>query len=525
MTALVDLYNRDHAALVAWVVREYGLVCNSTAFLSSGMSYNVHALRREAIAQRVRLYRDDWEVDFDRMIDLIFETDTVKSQRKKLYEVACEQNVSRRIVDEVASLYDRPALRVLRQRNDAFRELAIDIELDEVMQEAHRLTFLCNETLLWLCEPLEPGAAERLHVLTSDLFDAIPHPKDKLVAAGFRIDMAPIGMVEMADSYNLPHHELWDDTFRYLISADGRMVDEYGQPVNQPIEHGLGTIPGILLHRRKPVDRLLDARQGSDIVSAHLGVGLLEAMIMRLAKSQGERQPVLRGNLANVAAGQPMDGERPIVLPPEVVAEILDTRTEPDHYITAKKDKITAVAQTYGMSYEQYTRSDTSDTGSGKAYQVRREKLTELRGEQRRRALLHERMVARLLGFDPTGLRVDFQEQAIPQDAAEKVALLRDKMRYGLDSPVAFVMRENPDFSREEAIAWIQANLRDFALVILLVRALNAPADGSADNPGQSAQDNGAMGGPNDSSGQPAGYLASGDTTQIDPETGMATAA
>jgi hypothetical protein len=28
---------------------------------------------------------------------------------------------------------------------------------------------------------------------------------------------------------------------------------------------------------------------------------LLEVMIMRLAKSQGERQPILQGNLANVA--------------------------------------------------------------------------------------------------------------------------------------------------------------------------------------------------------------------------------
>src|SRR2546430_13195986 len=39
-------------------------------------------------------------------------------------------------------------------------------------------------------------------------------------------------------------------------------------------------------------------------------------------------QPVLQGNLANVAAQQPMNGESPIVLPPEVVASVLATKTD-----------------------------------------------------------------------------------------------------------------------------------------------------------------------------------------------------
>src|SRR5258708_14755125 len=107
-----------------------------------------------------------------------------------------------------------------------------------------------------------------------------------------------------------------------------------------PQEHGFTRIPGVLLHRREPDDCLLDSRFGRDITVAHDGVVLLEIMIMRLSKSQGERQPVLKGNLANVAKNQPMNGEDPVALPPGVEAEMLDMQTDPDHYILAKKDKL-----------------------------------------------------------------------------------------------------------------------------------------------------------------------------------------
>lgn len=488
MTALVKLYNLDPAALVAWICKTYGI--------GNAQSYaNPHRLRRETIAQRVRLYRDDGRVDFERLIDLVFETDKVRWQRRKMIDIAIEMNVSRRITDEVASLYDRPAVRTLPAYDTEYRAACGELELDEVMQEGQRLTFLCNETLLWRCAPIEPGMPPRLHVVTPDVFDAIPHPSDRLEVAGYLLDMEPMTAYAGDLKTRLPHWEVWDDTFRYLISGDGQLVDDNGNVTQMPIEHNQGAIPGVLMHRRKPIDRILDARHGRDITSAHLGVGLLEVMIMRLAKSQGERQPILKGNLANIAAGQSADGETPLVLPPEVVAEILDTKTDPDHYLASKKDKITSVALTYGMSYDQFMLQEGGDAASGKVYQMRREKLTELRNEQRRRAMLHERQVCRLLGFDATGLRIDYQEMALPQDAAEELALLRDKMKLGLDSPIAYLQRKDPDLERPEAVRKLLSNLRDYAALIMAVRALNMPAGADASNPGQTPQQNGAQGG------------------------------
>jgi hypothetical protein len=487
MTALIEIYGTDHLAVVHWICQEYGIGVSST----TSQFMNPHRMRRESIAKRVKLYRDDVHGPASEVVDKIYKTPKMREIMRDYICVAAGQNVSRRIVNEVASLYDRPALRTLTSRNEEFHAEEKRLQLHFVQQEAHRLTNLCNETLLWQFRGVDGKTAIR--IITPDLFDAIPDPRDGLVPAAYVLDSAPISM--LVDKGHLPHWEVWDDTYVYRINQRGRLVNAQGDIVVEPEAHGLGRIPGVLLHRRQPTTCILDASYGEDIKSTHLAVVLLDMMIMRLSKAQGENQPILRGNLAGMAQGQVMSGEEPIVLPPEVIAEMLNMKTDPDHYLAVKRDKITSVAQTYGMSYEQFTNSESGETASGKAYQVRREKLTELRMEQRGRAVIHEIEVIELMGFDATSASIDFQEQAIPSDAVEEMDLLDKRMRKGLDSPVSYVMRKDPDKTRDQAKQFILDNLSDFAMLILAVRALNIPANADAANPGASPEQNGAMGG------------------------------
>lgn len=490
MTALIEQYKTDHASLVRWVGEKFGIGMKGTAFW-----FNPHRRRRETMATRLRLYRGQAREDLIRVIDLVYENAEYKQTLANFVPIALEQNVSQRIVHEVASLYDRPALRTLANlaENKRFHEEESRLSLHETFHNAEHLLFLLNELMWWQYSGVDDKTAHRL--ITPDQFDAVPHAKDKLVMGGFLLDTEPATVLTGEHKTQLPHYELWDDTYRYLISGQGFMVDENGQMTDRPIEHGLGRIPGILLHARQPVDELMDEHTGSDITSAHLGCALLEVMVMRLSKAQGERQPVLTGNLANMVKGQALNGERPLVLPPEVVATMLEMKTDPDHYLAVKRDKLASVANSYGMSYDQLVYQETSDTSSGKAYIVRREKLTEIRREKRRRWAKNELQVTALMGFEPVGETIDYQEIEVPAEASEKVALLKEKMPLGLDSPVTFVMREDPDLSRDQAIAKIEQNLRDYAVLIMLVRALNMPAEGGADNPGQSPQQNGSMAG------------------------------
>jgi hypothetical protein len=486
VTALTRVYGADHAQLVRWVVKTYGIGMSSGGMDLSGQPTNKHRLRRAAMAQRIRLYRDDADQDFAATIDAVFKNESVREQRKALISVASEQNVTRRIIDEVYSLYDKPAVRALAKKDVEFHLEEKRLHLHELTQEYHRLLGLCNEVLIWQFDGVD--GKSKLRIVTPDCFDAIPYKNDATALCGVLLEACPANAQELVDPSVLPHWELWDDEFVYLISKRGDIVDENGKP-SVPRAHGMDRIPGALLHRREPVDRLLEGRQGRDIVSGHLGCGLLNVMIMRLSKAQGERQPVLQGNLANVAAGQKMDGEAPIILPPEVLASMLDTKTDPDHYLAVKKDKVGGLAQTWGMSYEQVTNAAIDQ--SGEAFMARRQKLMELRGEQTLRAKTNEAAVVELMGYDPTNMKLDHQEQAIPQDATEEVALLDMKMKLGLDSIVAYLRRKDPDLSEDDALKIVERNLSVYAKLITMVRALNMPAGADASNPGNDPKING----------------------------------
>ena len=484
MTALIDLYRVSHGALVEWVRNTYGIV---------NALKNAHRQRRESIAERLNLYRNKLDNPLGNLIDRIYATDALKTELRRFIPVAKEQNVSSRIVNEVASLYDRPALRVLKTMDKEFHDEEKRINLHFFHQEGHRLTNLCNETLLWQFEGIERGGKkETLRLITPDTFDAIPDPRDVLVPAGYLLDAHRASALPLAQASRLPCYELWDDTFVYLLNDQGNMVDESGEAVGTPREHGLKRIPAVLFHRREPTTAILDADYGDDIKSAHLGVALINILTKKLAKSQGENHPVLSGNLAQMAGGQVLDAEKPISLPPGVTLEMLQMKTDPEHYLKVKRDIIASVGASYGLDYQMFMQEFGSDSGSGKAYQVRREKLTELRIEQRGRAYRHEGEVVELVGFDPQGMRVDFQEQAMPTDAAEEVDLLDKKMRKGLDSPVSFMQRKDPDLSRDDAQKLILQNLHDFAMLVIAVRALNVPGDADAANPGKTPQQNGA---------------------------------
>lgn len=464
---LADIWKLTPLGVVEKVRRTYGLGADL-----GNASSSVHRKRRNAIATRLRLYRDDAHVDFYQVINRVFKDRKVRGDRYDMVELAEHRNITRGIVDEISSLYDRPALRSMPSESatNSYRGICKLLDVDDIMQEGLRLTTLCNDVLVW--STVNSAGKPSLRLITPDLFDAIPLPDDATAIAALLFDRAP----DSPDNAKAICFELWDAEFRYLLNRDGRLVDEFGNFATHPVPHGQRGLPGFIMHRRKPMEFLLDARHGADITSAHLAVFLIDCMILRLAKSQGERQPILTGDMANVATRQSLDGETPLALPPGVIATMLDSKTSPEHYIQVKSDIIAGIEAAYGVDY-----GDRNDQ-SGTSFIARRSKLVELREEHRRRSLMHERELCDLLGFDGNSLAVDYREQAVAVSATDEVALLRDKVKMGLDSPIDFLMRKNPDLTRAEAFASFERNIEEYATYIKMIRALNAP-DLSGDIP------------------------------------------
>lgn len=460
------MYGLDHVSSVRRVFTTYGY---NNALTSQN---NPNRMRKQNIAQRLRLYRNDADQDFANAIGLLFTDANVISQRIKLIPMASYENVTKRIVDEVASLYNRPAVRKMTDHDEEYRALCVEVRLDNAMKEAQRMLLLCNDVLM-MCVKNAKGR-HRLRVVTSDLFSAIPDADDPSELAAVLIDRFPEGSLAIPTTDdNQCCYELWDDTYRYLLSGSGMILNYQ--------EHGLGRLPCVLMHGQEPDARgLLRADYGQDIISAHLAVFALNVMTLRLAKSQGERQPVFVGDAAQNASSQSADGERPICLTPGSQAFMLDSMTSPEHYLLAKRDIKSAVGQTYGLSYAQMSLTD--DT-SGKSLEQHREKLKELRDEQRQRGDIHEREICALLGFDPSELSVDFSEQTIAIDANEEISLLKERVKMGLDSCVAYLMRKNPDLSETESVLFLKKNIAYYATWVEMIRALNVPSEGGGNSP------------------------------------------
>ncbi len=440
---------------------------------------NPHQRRRQNVAERLRYYSDGYVHDVRSLIDLVFEHEKVKAQRRRLAPLAMSMNVTKRIIDEFSSVYDTPAERSFdsEQLTEEFRAVEMELELHDLMAEAQRMTNLCNEVLIWT----DPT----LRILTPDSFDVIADPRDHLTPAGYLIDWGGGGGYLQGLARQMAvQYRIYDESIVIELNGDGRFLRSF--------EHGRGRLPGILVHRRRPVRCLLDAESGADILAAHKTVVLLRLLTIRLAKSQGENQPILKGALARMATGQAMDGETPIALPPDVDIDVLNLRTDPDHYLKIQRDTIAGVASTYGLSYEQLTLQETTETTSGRAYKIRREKLTELRRQQAKRWRGVERELVELLGFDSSRFGVNFGEMAVPQDAKEEFELFQAKMRQGLDSHVAFLMRQDPDLTPTEAAVLIRDNVRMSSAVIELLRAQNAQRDFDITNPGRTPEENGA---------------------------------
>jgi hypothetical protein len=473
--------------------------------------------RRKEVATRLAWWRDQGAELVKGLVEFIFDNPKVKAQRKRFAKMATAHNSTKRLTDEASNLYREPPRRIFRERQTAERaylDTVEDVQLDELMQEAQPIAFLTSAILFWSVTSKATGKTG-LRIVTLDACDPIPHPADPLTMAGVVLDVAPQTSLRGSERTRLVHFEVWDE--QYVLELDAA-----GQMIRGRYEHGLGRIPGFLAHARKPVEKLIEWERGGDITSAHECVAFLNLLALRLAKSQGENQPVLSGDLAKLATRQPADGETPLALPPGVQVEMLQSKTDPDHYLTLIRHFIGGVAQTYGMSYEQFTFTETADTTSGRAYSVRRQKLAEIRAQQARRWRRIERDLVLLLGFDPTGFLVDYHDPAMPTDPLEELEVEEKKWRLGQSNPIDYMRKKNPDIPDDvEAGKILLANIKTTSALWSLLRTQNAPADADAVDSGKSPEANGAN---NDSPTPGANGGTGGREPQTRTETGAATA-
>lgn len=437
--------------------------------------------RQKLAKERLDLYHDRGQRLLESMIDDVFSHPEVRQERKKFLKYAQFQNVSKRIVDEISTVYAESAVRFTSEaQQDRYDELQSLVGMDAKMRVANRYVNLLNSVVVWFHVRTHDGVPE-LRIITPDRFFAVSHPMDPLRLVGLIFSVKRQGVNVKPDE---AHWQLWTDFETVQIDGNSRIMSE------TYVEHGLGRIPGVLVHKDPPVDQLLDYSSGRDLVSAHKAVCLLNVMMLKEQKS-GTRQPYIAGDIGNTATGQPLDSESLTVFQDGVAPGVLELGADPKNYIESARSVIMQVANNYGIpeSVWQLTYQSTS----GFEIRLKRSGLMEKRHQQimnpwrpteRSLAEVMHTITAQFAPeyqFDLDGWHIDFGEIDTPIDEQKDLAIKREKRAMGLITTVDMLMDQNPDLNRQQAEQMLQANIVTEQKRVELMRALQrlsgAPAE------------------------------------------------
>ncbi len=414
--------------------------------------------RRQDMRQRLDLYKDRGRPHLEATLDRLFKNTKVRELRKEMLELAEFQNLIKRIIREISTVYSEPAARTVGKGNKAFQKLVADVSYDRQMRKVNRLGNLCNNVLVW--PDIDPLGKPTLRVITPDKFVAIPHPNDPLLPVAYIVDQCRSGAAPTA-----PHYMGMSDTEYFWLDKDWRLVRTADYPTGM-YQHGYDALPALLWSYEEPDETLLDSTSGRDMVSAQLAVALINVMMIKHQKS-GAKIPYASGDTSNLARGQAMDEENIIELGEGVTLNTLDLGADPNSYINACRAVIKQIAANRGIPESVFDLSYSAS--SGFEIELKRVGLREIRREQILNFRPFEKKLAELWSkvlvgtewaFDLTKWSIDFGDLETPQDPQAKLAYWEKLEEMGLVNAVQMYMELNPEATPEEAAQAIDDNLK-----------------------------------------------------------------
>lgn len=449
--------------------------------------------RRTRMRKRRDLYEDRGEAQITEVVEAVFKNAENQRLRKAFIPYARFQNVTKRIINEISTVYSEPAQRLVRSGNKSYQQLLRDLSQDRKLRKVNRLTNLLNETLV-MFRVNKVDMVPTLDIITPDNFYAVSHPLDPAKLIGVIFSSKPQGK---QITVNDPHWTLWSAAETFRLDGNGRIISESYRL------HEYERIPGELIHREIPDQRLLDADSGEDLVSAHKAVALLNVLMLKEQKS-GTKQGYTVGDVGETAMGQQHDSETMVHFDEGITPGTLDLGADPRTFIDATRAVIKQVAANYQIPESVFDLSYQASSGFEIELkrvglrEKRRDQVMDFRDTERSLVDLQARVLASdlpELAFSTDGWAIDFGEVETPQDPMQMLEYWRKLREMSLGNTVDFAMQLNPEFSEKQASAWIEANIQVETLRVMAMKTL-AQLNGSANSaPGEpTAQENGQAG-------------------------------
>lgn len=412
--------------------------------------------RKARAATRQRFYDGRGDDEMYDMLGQVFRDPEVIKLRSEWIRHAKFNNVLRRAIHELATVYSQPALRTISDpaADARYQEMQRVTRMHEVMQRVNRLGYLHRAVFVYPRVRLDASGtpAPALEVVTPDRFDAIAHPLDAtlMIAISIDLDLRSASMLS-----NLPARLLITARETAYVSAQGAIIESTVTP------HAFGRIPGVLFTLDPPTGCIFDSHATDDLEAAHRAVWFENILLLKESKS-ATKTTIVSGDVSTAARNQVDDVERPVQLPEGVSASTLDRAMDLSMFRETSKSIYEQAAANHGippvtLDHGGVQSADARDLVRTPLKELRLAQHVPLRDVERELASVQAAVYAPLpaYAFTLDGWNVDFCDPQTPLGQKEALDVFLVERKAGMNSTIAEVMRRNPDLTRDAAKALI----------------------------------------------------------------------
>lgn len=412
--------------------------------------------RKAKATTRQRFYAGQGDAEIYTMLGSVFKDPEVIRLRSEWISHAKFNNVLRRAIHELATVYSAPALRTVEgdDNNARYQEMQRRTRMHEVMQRVNRLAYLHRAVFVYPRIRLDAAGNPEpvIEVVTPDRFDAITHPADPTLLVAISIDLR---LKSAAQLVNLPARMIVSATETVMVDAHGGILTDTVRP------HDVGRIPGVLFTIDPPAGALFDPSATDDLESAHRAVWFENILLLKESKS-ATKQTVVSGDVSSVERNQVDDSERPGHLPEGTSATTLDRAMDLRLFRDTARDIYETAAANHGippvtLNHGGVQSADARELVRTPLKEIRLAQQVPFRDFERDLAAIQSLVYAPIpeVAFTTEGWSVDFADPQTPLGQNESLDVFLKERQAGLTSTVAEIMRRNPDLTYEAA--WVLA--------------------------------------------------------------------
>lgn len=443
--------------------------------------------RRADAATNDRLLHDDGEDALKEAIRPLFPDPEVYRRVCTFIPFTDSQGLFARVINETARpVYSIPPTRKIAPGGDQkkFADLKNETRYDARLDMLLRFALGSGDALSYT-RFVERLGQIRIETVPAHAYTVIPHPDDPTLPCGVCLDVWMPGQTK-------PSVMVVDDVDRFQIAPGGEI-----QITAAP--HNLPRMPFVHLHIGERSGSYWNPAPSRALRMADLQCRLLNLLALRHLKVRGFDKYVVSGDYSALPKDQPLDEEGAITAPDGVTVSMLGDRSDSRPYLDMLAAVKSDAAANRGISRARLNQ-DSADASTDTGLMEERAELIRLMTPVEREQVEVLAMVSRehptlAMSEGATLESVDFGEIAHRVDRKTQLEIRDTERKMGVRCVLDDLKEDNPEI-RDDDDAWaeLDRNLIAESKFIEARRALNIPKNANVENPGQSPEENGAMG-------------------------------